>query len=220
MDIKSNKDIFELINKLKKELDQLKPQPQQSNKQVEEVEQSKDNKNLSKKSKDNKDEENQNNQELSDIEKLELSFVELIEKNQKLEEDKLMAIADNQNTVKRFQNEYLVIKKYGGEKLASNILPAIDMFRSVISSSPENPEIKNYLMGFEMIINQIDQALSNSGVSIIEVKEGDDFNPEIHSAIEQIETDKYSSGKITNVISNGYKLHDRVIKHANVKVAK
>ncbi|AGR40997.1 nucleotide exchange factor GrpE [Spiroplasma taiwanense] len=158
--------------------------------------------------------------ELSSVEKLELEIANLMNEISKLEEAKLMAIADNQNTVRRFQNETMLIKKYGGEKLAIELLPAIDMFRTVLKSSPDNPEIKNYLMGFEMIISQIDQALSNSGIQIIEVKSGDEFNPELHTAIEQIETEEFESGKITSVVSNGYKLHDRVIKHAAVKVAK
>ncbi|AKU80042.1 nucleotide exchange factor GrpE [Spiroplasma turonicum] len=214
MEPKNSKELFDLIDKLKREINgNIENEKQKVNKNI---------KNQEKldQEKTEIDNELKEEKEISDIEKLEYWIVDLVEKNQKLEEEKLMAVADSQNTVKRFQNEYLNIKKYAGEKLASNILPAIDMFRSVLNSSPENPEIKNYLMGFEMIVSQIDQALSNSGISRIDVKEGDDFDPELHSAIEQIETEKFSSGKITNVISNGYKLHDRVIKHANVKVAK
>lgn len=165
-------------------------------------------------------EKDEKEKELSNLDKLELEFANLIDKVEKLEESRLMAIADNQNTVKRFQNESILVRKYGGEKIATEIIPAIDMFRSVLKSTPDNPEIKNYLMGFEMIINQIDQALANAGVSMITVNVGDDLNPEIHSAIEQVETDKVESGKIAKVVSNGYKLHDRVIKHAAVKVAK
>ena len=165
-------------------------------------------------------EKEEKEKELSNLDKLELEFANLIDKVEKLEESRLMAIADNQNTVKRFQNESILVRKYGGEKIATEIIPAIDMFRSVLKSTPDNPEIKNYLMGFEMIINQMDQALANAGVSMITVNVGDDLNPEIHSAIEQVETDKVESGKIAIVVSNGYKLHDRVIKHAAVKVAK
>ncbi|AHB36196.1 nucleotide exchange factor GrpE [Spiroplasma apis] len=165
-------------------------------------------------------EKDEKEKELSNLDKLELEFANLIDKVEKLEESRLMAIADNQNTVKRFQNESILVRKYGGEKIATEIIPAIDMFRSVLKSTPDNPEIKNYLMGFEMIINQMDQALANAGVSMITVNVGDDLNPEIHSAIEQVETDKVESGKIAIVVSNGYKLHDRVIKHAAVKVAK
>ncbi|QHX36543.1 nucleotide exchange factor GrpE [Spiroplasma sp. BIUS-1] len=166
-----------------------------------------------------KDGEETKVEELSNIEKLELEFVALTEENAKLEEARLIAVADNQNTVRRFQNESILVRKYGGEKLASELIPAIDMFRGVLKSTPDNPEIKNYLMGFEMIINQIDQALTNAGVTMVSVKPGDDFNPELHSAIEQVKSEEFETGKIAVVVSNGYKLHDRVIKHAAVKVA-
>lgn len=149
-----------------------------------------------------------------------LAVEELAKENESLKEQKLMAVADNQNTVRRFQTESMNIKKYGGEKIASEILPAIDTFRKVLQSTPDNTEIKNYLMGFEMIINQMDQGLANAGVTLIQTKVGDDFSAEEHSAVEEVETEAVASGKISSVISNGYKLHDRVIKHAIVKVAK
>ncbi|QEH61687.1 molecular chaperone GrpE [Spiroplasma chinense] len=158
--------------------------------------------------------------ELKPVEKLELEFANLVDQVSKLEEARLIAVADNQNTVKRFQNESMLVRKYGGERLATDLIPAIDMFRGVLKNGSENPEIKNYLMGFEMIINQIDQALANSGVNMIVTKIGDDLNPEIHNAIEQVDSEEFGTGKIVSIISNGYKLHDRVIKHAAVKVAK
>ncbi|WP_338985491.1 nucleotide exchange factor GrpE [Spiroplasma endosymbiont of Diplazon laetatorius] len=196
MEKEKMKSILDLFDTLKKELN-IEPKKEKENKETQEAEV----------------------QELSNIEKLELEFVALTEENAKLEEARLIAVADNQNTVRRFQNESILVRKYGGEKLASELIPAIDMFRGVLKSTPDNPEIKNYLMGFEMIINQIDQALTNAGVTMVSVKPGDDFNPELHSAIEQIKTEEFESGKIAIVVSNGYKLHDRVIKHAAVKVA-
>jgi molecular chaperone GrpE len=129
-------------------------------------------------------------------------------------------VADSHDTVRRFQNESQQIKKYGGERLASEIIGPIDTFRKVLETSPDDPQIKNYLIGFEMIVNQIDQALNNSGVQIIQTKIGDDFSPILHNAIEEVATDKVAPGKICAIVSNGYKLHDRVIKHTVVKVAK
>lgn len=170
--------------------------------------------------KDTKDNKDSKDNKKTDLELLQNEFNSLIKKNNELEEAKLMAVADNQNTVKRYQNESINVRKYAGERLASEIIPSIDTFRKVLSTSPDIPEVKNYLIGFEMIINQMDQGLSNAGVVMIETKVGDDFLPEFHTAVEQIETEAVASGKICGVISNGYKLHDRVIKHASVKVAK
>ncbi|QBQ07552.1 molecular chaperone GrpE (heat shock protein) [Spiroplasma gladiatoris] len=201
------KKVFDLIESLKKQLNN-------GNNNEDENDQ---NKTKDKKQKTQNDSEEK---QLTDIELLELEFVNLVEKNEELQEAKLMAIADNQNTVRRYQNESAAVKKYGGEKLASELLPAIDMFRSVLKTSPDNPEVKNYLMGFEMIMNQIDHALTNAGLNMIVTKIGDDLDPSLHNAIDQIEAENVKTGQIAMIVSNGYKLHDRVIKHAVVKVAK
>jgi molecular chaperone GrpE len=154
------------------------------------------------------------------IVELEQMVDQLVSEVNALEEKRLMAVADSHDTVRRFQNESQQIKKYGGERLASEIIGPIDTFRKVLETSPDDPQIKNYLIGFEMIVNQIDQALNNSGVQIIQTKIGDDFSPILHNAIEEVATDKVAPGKICAIVSNGYKLHDRVIKHTVVKVAK
>ncbi|WP_342258447.1 nucleotide exchange factor GrpE [Spiroplasma endosymbiont of Dioctria linearis] len=211
MEKEKMKKILDLFENIKKELN-INPKT----KEIKDEKSDKDHKNIKTEDKKNKE---VNVEELSNIEKLELEFIALNDEIAKLEEARLIAVADNQNTVRRFQNESVLVRKYGGEKLASELIPAIDMFRGVLNSTPDNAEIKNYLMGFEMIINQIDQALTNAGVAMVVVKPGDDFNPELHSAIEQVKSEEFKSGKIAIVVSNGYKLHDRVIKHAAVKVA-
>ncbi|AHI53701.1 molecular chaperone GrpE (heat shock protein) [Spiroplasma sabaudiense Ar-1343] len=154
------------------------------------------------------------------IEQLENYLDELIFENSRLKEEKLLAIAENQNIVRRYQQESINVKKYGGQKLAEGIIPAIDLFRGVLNQPNDNPEIKNYLIGFEFIIKQIDEALTNAGIQIIQTKVGDKFDHNIHEANEQVETEAVASGLIAQVIQNGYKLHDRVIKYALVKVAK
>ncbi|ALD66222.1 nucleotide exchange factor GrpE [Spiroplasma cantharicola] len=220
MEKEKMKSILDLFENIKKELkiDSKENKDQKNNKDHKEQKNPHENKD-SKENKDKNHDKENKVEELTNIEKLELEFVALNEQIAKLEEARLIAVADNQNTVRRFQNESALVRKYGGEKLASELIPAIDMFRGVLKSTPDNPEIKNYLMGFEMIINQIDQALTNAGVTMVVVKPGDDFNPEVHSAIEQVKSEEFKSGKIAIVVSNGYKLHDRVIKHAAVKVA-
>ncbi|WP_338970632.1 nucleotide exchange factor GrpE [Spiroplasma endosymbiont of Labia minor] len=157
---------------------------------------------------------------LTNLADLEAYLDQLLFENNRLKEEKLMAVAESQNTVRRMKEKEISIKKYAAEKLAASILPAIDMFRVVLLTPNDNPEIINYLKGFEMIIKQMDNALLETGINQIQTKVGDEFNPEIHQAIEQIETDVAAPEHIATVVSNGYMLHDRVIKHVLVKVAK
>lgn len=137
-----------------------------------------------------------------------------------LEEKILMMKADEQNAARLFKSELSSSKKYGAAGLARELIPVIDMLKAVVAAPSTSPEVQNYLMGFKMLIAQIEQALEANNIVLINTKVGDDFDMYLHQAIETVETDKVASGKIVEVVANGYKLHDRVIKHANVRVAK
>jgi molecular chaperone GrpE len=138
----------------------------------------------------------------------------------RLEEQNLENVAKIQTMARRHAEENLKTLKYGGMKLAEELLKPIDLLKKVVSTPVENPELKNYLMGFEMIIRQLDQGLTDNGITQIPVQVGDEFDPILHNANESVATDVVKSGQIAAVIANGYKMHDRVIIHALVKVAK
>lgn len=137
-----------------------------------------------------------------------------------LQEENLENIAKIQTMARRHNEEEIKTRKYGGARLAQELIPALDLFKKILEIPVKNEEVKNYLMGFDMISKQIDQILSNNGISKIPAKVGDEFDPHLHEATEVVETTEIPSGKIAAINSNGYKLHDRVIKHTNVKVAK
>lgn len=137
-----------------------------------------------------------------------------------LQEENLSHIARLQTMARRHGNDQQQAIKYGGQELARSILKPLDLFKKIIQAPVTNSEIKNYLVGFEMIAKQLDQALIDNGIKQIVVKVGDDFNPHYHEATEVIETKAVPKGKIAGVNANGYQLHDRVLTHALVKVAK
>ena len=137
-----------------------------------------------------------------------------------LEEDNLGHIARLQTMARRHGNDQQQALKYGSQDLARGILKPLDLFKKIIKAPVSSEEIKNYLVGFEMIAKQLDQALIDNGIKQIVVKVGDDFNPHYHEATELVETTAVPKGKIAEVNANGYQLHDRVLTHALVKVAK
>ena len=104
------------------------------------------------------------------------------------------------------------LKKYACSDLLVSILGPINNIRLAIGSGKEqnSQELKNYLIGFEMLINQLEQQLFNEGLSIIKPKVGDKFDPNFHSALSSINNKQYKE-KIVEVKKNGYMLHDRVI---------
>ncbi|WP_031542948.1 nucleotide exchange factor GrpE [Mesoplasma photuris] len=163
-------------------------------------------------------EDKDTNKKVADyIKELEKTATELSES---LEEAKLMKIAEVQNLTRRYNDERRSLKQYGAKGLAEGIITPLDLLKKVVAMPNESPEVKNYLMGFEMIIKQLEHVLEENGISEISVKVGDEFNADIHNANEAIEGTDFKENQIVEVISNGYKLYDQVLVHAIVKVAK
>ncbi|ATZ18808.1 heat shock protein GrpE [Williamsoniiplasma somnilux] len=164
--------------------------------------------------------ENQKHKETKPYEVLKKYLEELVLTKNKLEEQNLESIAKIQTMARRHKEEEISIRKYGGIKLAEEIIKPIDLFKKVLEMPTTSDEVKNYLMGFNMIVNQLEQVFSDNGITVISVKPGDKFDHTIHNANEAIESNDYKKDEVVQVISNGYKMHDRVIVHAIVKVAK
>lgn len=103
-------------------------------------------------------------------------------------------------------------KDLAERKLDSSDLPQND-------NQKELQQISNYVQGLEHIKTQLSQILSCEGLTLIEVKPGDQFDPNFHEALSSEKSDKFKEGQIISVIENGYKFGDRVLKPAKVKVA-
>ena len=81
-------------------------------------------------------------------------------------------------------------------------------------------KLEDFLEGVELIFSKFQDVLQKKGVKEIEAAEGQPFNPEIHEAMTQIETNDVEEGAIVLVFQKGYYLHDRVIRASKVGVAK
>ncbi len=129
------------------------------------------------------------------------------------------AYADTQNLRKSLEKDHQNAVKYRAEGFIDNLLPVLDSFHVVLSQEPEDPALKNYLVGFQFIYRNLVSVLENEGVSEIAPKVGDKFDSSTMNAVEVEETDG-EEGLITRVITNGYKLHDRLVRPVNVVVSK
>lgn len=105
------------------------------------------------------------------------------------------------------------------EDLALQLLPVIDNFHASIEHIPEDQRKSSWVEGMMHIQRQLESILGDNGISEIVVKTGDEFNPEIHEAIENHqEEEKEEQHKIKKVITRGYGLGDKVIRAARVIV--
>lgn len=95
------------------------------------------------------------------------------------------------------------------------ILPVLDNFESAMTSDSSDESFKS---GILMIYTQLKETLEKLGLEEI-VALGSEFNPHIHEAVMHVEDDNYGEKQIIEVLRKGYKLGDKVIRHAMVKVA-
>lgn len=158
-------------------------------------------------------------QELEDmVEEIEETKKEM-ESEEDFKEKYLMALAEMENLRKRLENEKKDFIKYRASSFISEILPTMDMFEQALSAKNVSEETKNWLIGFEMILNNLKNLLANEGVVEIITKVGDDFDGNVHHAFEEKETDQVEPGKILEIKLKGYKIHERLLRPAAVIVA-
>ena len=128
------------------------------------------------------------------------------------------AYADTQNLRKQLEKDHMSAMKYRAEGFIDELLPVLDSFFAVLKNEPTDPNLKNYLIGFQYIYRNLTTALENEGVTEIAPKAGDKFSPDTMQAVETVESDG-EENVIVDVHVKGYKLHDRLIRPANVTVS-
>ena len=84
----------------------------------------------------------------------------------------------------------------------------------------DDPNLKNFLIGFEMINNNFKQILSDEGVKRISVKCGDEFDPKYHEAFDTEWNEEYKENVILTELKGGYTYKDRVLRPTLVKINK
>jgi len=143
---------------------------------------------------------------------------DLLKEIARLNDQLLRNQAELVNFKKRMNDERIKDNKYRSQYLATAILPALDTFERAIAVEVDNEEVKNFLVGFEMIHKQFVESLAGEDVKVIEAA-GQPFDPNFHQAVMQEEVEGTEPGIVIAEIQKGYKLKDRVIRPAMVKVS-
>ncbi len=128
------------------------------------------------------------------------------------------AYADTKNLRSQLEKDHMAAMKYRAEGFIEELLPVLDSFYAVLKNEPSDPNLKNYLIGFQYIYKNLTNALENEGVSEISPKVGDKFSPDTMNAVETVESEG-EENLVMDVHVKGYKLHDRLIRPANVTVS-
>ena len=162
-------------------------------------------------------------QEEKIISPAELINEQLLQKTKEATEFKdkyLRALAEMENTKKRLMQEKKDLIAYSVSNVVEDMLGPIDNLENALGfTGGLSDELKNWAVGFKMILEQFKTALENQGIYSYDSK-GKPFDPHLHEAIEMVETDDYEEGTILEELLKGYKQDKRIIRVAKVKVAK
>lgn len=137
-------------------------------------------------------------------------------------QDKFMrALADAENARKRAAKERTEAENYGGSKLARDMLPVFDnMKRAVESVTEEQREVAGPLIeGIELTMRELIKVFEKHGIRVIDPQVGERFDPQQHEAMFEAPLPGTKQGDIIQVSAQGFMLHDRILRPAQVGVS-
>jgi molecular chaperone GrpE len=103
-------------------------------------------------------------------------------------------------------------------RVVKNYLPVLDDLERALKEKPVADSLETWVNGIELIYRKLALTMENDGVLPMEVT-GEMFDPNLHEAVAQIESEGYESGQIVDVIQTGYRIGERVLRPAKVCIA-
>ena len=127
--------------------------------------------------------------------------------------------AEMENLEKRTEREIENVRKYALEKFINELLPVIDSMELGLSASKGADNVKSLQEGMQLTLKKLSDVMEKFNTRVIS-PEGDKFDPNLHEAVLEQETEDYPSGQVVEVIQRGYELNGRLVRPARVIVAK
>ena len=141
----------------------------------------------------------------------------LKEKIEELEDRVKRQMAEFENFRKRTEKEKTAMFETGARSVIEKILPVVDNFERGLASVPEEEKDGAIAQGMQMIYKQLMTELEKLEVKPIEAV-GEEFNPEFHNAVMQVESEEFDSGVVAQELQKGYTYRDSVVRHSMVAV--
>ncbi|MBR3636677.1 MAG: nucleotide exchange factor GrpE [Lachnospiraceae bacterium] len=136
---------------------------------------------------------------------------------EELEDKVKRQLAEFDNFRKRTDKEKETMFEAGAKSVIEKLLPVVDNFERGLASIPEEEQGSAHAEGMMMIYKQLMGELEKLDVKPIEAV-GKEFNPELHNAVMQCESNEYESGIVAQELQKGYTYRDSVIRHSMVAV--
>ena len=141
----------------------------------------------------------------------------LQDKVDELEDRVKRQMAEFENFRKRTDKEKTAMFETGAKSVIEKILPVVDNFERGLAGLSEEEKKQPFAEGMAMVYNQLMTELDKLEVKPIEAV-GCEFDPKLHNAVMQVESDEYESGIIAQELQKGYTYRDTVVRHSMVAV--
>ncbi len=130
------------------------------------------------------------------------------------------ARAEFANYKRRVEAERTELAASAGAEALKRVLPAVDDFERAMQTLPDDLKDNPWVNGVLMVQRKLNAALEQSGITPLVTNPGDAFDPNVHEAITHEDSDQVASGQIIGEVQRGYKLGDRILRPAMVRVAR
>lgn len=139
------------------------------------------------------------------------------EKIEELEDKVKRQLAEFENFRNRSEKEKTAMYEVGAKSVIEKLLPVIDNFERGFLTVPEEEKDSPFVDGMNKVYKQLITELESIGVKPIEAV-GLEFDPNLHNAVMQVESEEYESGVVAQELQKGYIYHDTVVRHSMVAV--
>lgn len=136
--------------------------------------------------------------------------------------DKFMrALADAENARKRADKDRRDAEQYGSTRLARDLLPVHDALTRALEAATEEQRTaaSALLEGVELTLRELSNVFAKHGITLIRPETGEKFDPQFHEAMFEAAVPDTRAGEIIQVMDNGFRLHDRLLRPAKVGVS-
>ncbi len=145
-------------------------------------------------------------------------ILELEEKIKELQNNLLREKADVENIKKRLEKERITERKYAAMSVCKSLLTPLDHYNLALKHQTTDEASELIFQGFKMIKEQLNKALEDEGVSVIDAL-NEEYDPNFHQAILTEKVEDKEANIVLEVLQEGYMFKDRVIRPAIVKIS-
>ncbi len=145
-------------------------------------------------------------------------LLEIQDELEELKEKYFRTLAEIENYKKRVNEDLKRERKYAGFSLASRLIDSIEIFNQALNMETDDKNLQNFLYGFKMIDEMIFNAMKDEGVSVIDTKVGDTFDPTKQEAVDIEYDPEKPENTVLQVRKKGYLFKDRILRPSMVVI--